>query len=78
MKKELSVKQIFDDFINKTILNDDELEILIKYIKGDSIVKIANDTAQSTATISRTIASLKDKYQNYKILEIAKLILLQD
>jgi uncharacterized protein YerC len=78
MKKELSVKQIFDDFINKTILNDDEINILIKYIKGDSIVKIANDTAQSTATISRTIASLKDKYQNYKNLEIAKLILLQD
>ena len=29
MKKELSVKQIFDDFISKTILNDTERDILI-------------------------------------------------
>lgn len=77
MRKELSVKQIFDDFVSKTILNDDEIEILIKYIKKESIVKIANDTKQSTATISRIIAELKIKYDNYKKLEIAKLLLLR-
>lgn len=77
MRKELSVKQIFDDFVSKTILNDDEIEILIKYIKKESIVKIANDTKQSTATISRIIAELKTKYDNYKKLEIAKLLLLR-
>jgi len=77
MRKELSVKQIFDDFVNKTILNDDEIEILIRYIKKESIVKIANDTKQSTATISRIIAGLKTKYNNYKKLELAKLLLLR-
>lgn len=77
MRKELSVKQIFDDFVSKTILNDDEIEILVKYIKKESIVKIANDTKQSTATISRVIAELKTKYDNYKKLEIAKLLLLR-
>lgn len=77
MRKELSVKQIFDDFVNKTILNDDEIEILIRYIKKESIVKIANDTKQSTATISRIIAELKTKYNNYKKLELAKLLLLR-
>ena len=34
MKKELSVKQIFDDFTSKIILNDTEKDILIKYIKN--------------------------------------------
>lgn len=77
MRKELSIKQIFDDFVSKTILNDDEIEILVKYIKKESIVKIANDTKQSTATISRIIAELKTKYDNYKKLEIAKLLLLR-
>lgn len=77
MKKELSVKQIYDDFISKTILNEIEEKILIKYIKNESIVKIADDLSVSTATISRTIAELKEKYANYKKLELAKLLLLK-
>lgn len=77
MKKELSIKQIFDDFAEKTILNDLEKEVLIKYIKGDSIIKIANDTSQSTSSVSRIIATLKEKYENYKKLELAKLLLLK-
>lgn len=75
MKKELSIKQIYDDFTNKIFLTDNEKDILIRYIKNDSIIKIANDTAQSTSTVSRTIADLKEKYDNYKKLEIAKLII---
>lgn len=77
MKKELSIKQIFDDFTSKIILNDNEYEVLIAYIKGDSIVKIATDTSQSTASVSRIIASLKNKYDVYKKLELAKLMLLK-
>ena len=77
MKKELSVKQIFDDFTSKTILNDNEIDLLIRYIKGDSIIKIATDTMQSTASVSRNIALLKEKYNKYKKLELAKLLLLQ-
>ena len=77
MKKDLSIKQIYDDFTSKTILNENEKDVLIRYIKDETIVKIANDTAQSTSTVSRTIADLKEKYQNYKDLELAKLILFQ-
>lgn len=77
MKKDLAVKQIYDDFISKTILNDNEKDILLRYIKDDTIVKIANDTSQSTSSVSRVIADLKEKYQNYKDLELAKLILFQ-
>ena len=76
MKKELAIKQIYDDFVSKAILTDNEKDILVRYIKNDSIVKIANDTKQGSATVSRVIASIKEKYENYKRLEIAKLILL--
>lgn len=76
MKKELSVKQIYDDFVVKTILNDTEQDVLIRYIKSESIVKISTDLALSTATVSRVIAELKDKYSNYKKLELAKLSIL--
>ena len=69
--------QIFSDFISKTILNDNEIDILKRYIKGETIIKIADETSQGTATVSRIIAELKQKYQKYKDLELAKLILLQ-
>jgi DNA-binding NarL/FixJ family response regulator len=77
MKKELSSMQIFSDFVSKTILNDNEIEVLKRYIKGETIVKIADETSQSTATVSRTISELKEKYDKYKGLELAKLILFQ-
>lgn len=77
MKKELANKQIFDDFIIKTILTDSEKEILIRYIKGETIVKMAAETSQSTSTVSLIIATLKKKYICYKKLELAKLLILQ-
>lgn len=77
MKKELAVKQIYDDFTSKIILTDNEKMILDLYIKNESIVKIANITSQSTSSVSRTIADLKEKYSKYKKLELAKLLLLK-
>ncbi len=77
MKKELSIKQIYDDFTNKVMLNDNEKEVLILYVKNNSIVAIANKTLQSTANVSRIIKDIKDKYNGYKKLELAKLKLLQ-
>lgn len=76
MKRELAIKQIYDDFTNKTILTDNETEVLIRYIKNESIVKIADETKQGTTTVSRTIAILKNKYESYKKMELAKLMLL--
>lgn len=73
MKKELSSKLIFNDFVSKTYLNELEQEVLIKYIKNKSIIQISDETNQSTATVSRVIAQLKQKYNNYKELEISKL-----
>lgn len=78
MKKELASTQILNDFLTKTILNDNEIDILKRYIKGETIIKIASETAQSTATVSRIIANLKVKYSKYKQLELAKLIIFQN
>ena len=77
MKKDLSNRQIYDDFVNKTILNDLEKEVLMMYVKDESIIQIADNISQSTSTVSRIIAQLKDKYDNYKRLEIIKLMILQ-
>jgi predicted transcriptional regulator len=77
MKKELSNKIIFNDFINKTILNELEVDILTRYIKNESIIEISQKINQSTSTVSRIIAQLKIKYDNYKKIEIAKLLILE-
>lgn len=73
MKKELCIKQIYDDFLSKVILNEMEKQVLDLYIQNISIVKIADITAQSTSTISRTIMEIKNKYNTYRKLELSKL-----
>lgn len=77
MKKELANDIIRNDFIGKTILTDKEKEVLLLYVHGDSIVKIADITSQGTATVSTIIASLKEKYKIYKEFELTKLRLFQ-
>ena len=73
MKKELCIKQIYDDFLSKVILTDIEKQVLDLYIQNISIVKIADITTQSTSTISRIIMDIKTKYNNYRKLELSKL-----
>ena len=77
MKKELSIKQIYNDFINKVVLTKDDKDVLDLYIKNNSIVNIANNLCISTSTVSRIIFDIKEKYNKYKKLEIAKLKLLE-
>lgn len=78
MKKELAIKQIYDDFIIKVVLTDNEKDILDRYIQGDTYVKISLDTSQSYSSVSRTIMDLKNKYETYKKLELTKLILFKE
>lgn len=73
MKKELCIKQIYDNFTNKVFLNDTEKDVLELYIKNESIIKIADSISQSTSSVSRIIADIKEKYNKYRKLEIAKL-----
>ena len=78
MKKELCIKQIYDDFISKVILTEQEKEVLDLYIKDYSILRIADITSQGTTTVSRAIAEVKDKYKKYKKLEIERLKILDN
>lgn len=77
MKKELSISQIYNDFTSKVTLTHREKEVLDKYIKDESITKISLDLSLGTATVSRIISDIKEKYDKYKKLEIAKLMLLK-
>ena len=72
MIKELSNKVIYDDFISKTILTNEEINILNMYIRKESIIKMADTCCMSDRNISRIIRELKQKYKNYKTLEVAK------
>lgn len=73
MIKELSNKYIYEDFVSKTTLTEEEQEILDMLILKYSIVKMAQKSCMSDRNVSRIIRELKDKYKNYKDLELAKL-----
>lgn len=73
MKKDLCVKQIYNDFLDKVLLTNIEKQVLDLYIRNESIVKIADIVSQGTSNVSRIIAELKNKYNKYKKLEMAKL-----
>ena len=71
MIEELSAKIIYDDFINKTFLTDDEKKVLDMLIIKASVVKIATETNMSERNVSRIIKSIKEKYKKYKELQLA-------
>lgn len=73
MKSELAIVQIFNDFTTKVTLTDEELKILKMYIKNYSYIKIANEMGMSDRNVGRIMSCIKEKYENYKKLELAKL-----
>ena len=78
MKKALSLDVIYNDFINKVKLSNTEKDILDRYLKNESIVKISIDVSLSYSSVSRVISNLKSKYENYKKMEIVKITLLNE
>ena len=75
MRELLAIDEIREDFLNKVTLTDNEKDVLLRYIKKDSIIKIADETKQGTTTVSSVIRDIKNKYEIYKELEIKKLVL---
>lgn len=73
MIKELSNKIIYDDFTNKMLLTDDENNVLRMLILKYSIVKISQEINMSDRNVSRIIKNIKEKYDMYKKMEMAKL-----
>lgn len=76
MIKELSNKIIYEDFKSKVILTEDEEKILQMLMKKYSIIKISQECCMSERNTSRIIKEIKEKYNNYKKLELAKLDIL--
>lgn len=78
MRKTLSLDVIYNDFIKKVKLSDIEIDILDRYLRNDSIIKISMDVSMSYSSVSRIITNIKSKYENYREIEIVKLNLLSD
>ena len=76
MEKELCNKIIYDDFVSKTILTEDEKKILDMVLLKYSIVKISQEVCMSERNVSRIIREIKDKYAYYKQIEITKMAIL--
>ena len=76
MKKDLSIKQIYDDFILKVTLDEDEIKVLDMYIKNYSYVQMPLALNISERNISRIVNRLKEKYAIYKNLEVSRLNML--
>lgn len=73
MLKELCNKTIYDDFRGKTTLTEDESRVLDMLILKYSLVKISQEMCMSDRNVSRIVKDIKEKYNNYKLLELAKL-----
>lgn len=73
MIRELSYKLIYTDFIEKEHLTEVEKEILDMLLNNNSIVKISFALCMSESVVSRHIRRIKNKYNDYKKVELSKL-----
>ena len=69
VKEKLSIKAIYDDFILKVNLNEEELSILDMYLKGYSRVKMGDISCMSDRNVGRVLAKIKKKYNYYVEIE---------
>lgn len=73
MKQKLSIKIFYDDFILKVSLDNEEKQVLDLYILNYSYVQIGMKMNMSERKVGKIIAELKQKYEQYRKLELYKL-----
>ena len=73
MFKELSNKIIDNDFKTKMVLTEDEIKVLDMLLLKCSMIKISQEINMSDRNVSRIKKDIKDKYNIYKKIEMAKL-----
>ena len=73
MKTELAVKQIYEDFISKVTLDNDKKQVLDMFLKNYSYIKIGDNIGMSDRNVGRVMRTVKQKYENYRKLEVSKL-----
>ena len=74
MVDKLKVKALYDDFVSKVNLTDEQIRSLNMMLNKDTIVKMSLEIGVSQRTISYEIKKIKELYNNYLQLEITKLI----
>ena len=73
MLEKLRIKDIYDDFIYKFTLTDEEAKVLNMLIKRYTIPKIAMELYISEPKVSVIIKKLKKYYKQYEELERLKI-----
>ena len=64
MIEKLRIKAIYDDFLQKNTLTDEQIEILNRLIKKESIIKISMEMGISQRSIGYEINKLKKTFEN--------------
>jgi len=78
MIEKLKVNALYDDFVSKVKLTDEQKRILDMMINKDTIVKMSLEIGVSTSTIDNEIRKIKNLYNKYLQIEIIKIISLID
>lgn len=73
MLEKLKIKELYNDFIYKFTLTDEEIRILDMLIKKYTIPKIAMELYISEPKVSIIIKRLKKYYKQYEELEKLKI-----
>lgn len=78
MIEKLRIKALYDDFVNKVKLTDEQKRILNMMLNKDTIIKMSLEIGVSERTIKYEIKKIKELYNNYLQLEITKMISLMN
>lgn len=74
MVEKLRIKAIYDDFVAKVNLTDEQKRILNMMLNKDTIVKMSLEIGVSERTIKYETKKIKNLYNNYLQMEISKMI----
>lgn len=76
MFEKLKYQSLYNDFISKVKLTDDQIKILNLLIEKKTIIQISLEMNICERNVSKEIRALKDLFTNYKKLETLKYELL--
>ena len=74
MVEKLRIKALYDDFVDKVKLTEEQKRILDMMLNKDTIIKISLEIGVSERTIKYEIKKIKQLYNNYLQMEISKMI----
>lgn len=74
MVDKLRIKALYDDFISKVKLTEEQKNILDMLINKDKIIKISMELGISERTVNYEIKRIKKMYNDYLQMETVKLL----